>query len=159
MPSVVHAWSVLCEKVLTDNQTNNISLDVVEQISISGLPALPTGAKGFVIPMRLQLASMWYRDNFEVADKCDARLVILSPEGETLSKLDIVADLTSAPRARTICGLEAFPVSRQGIYKFVVSQKTTKDEWKEVARLPLEIVISQGPPPMGIRPAQSVTRT
>jgi hypothetical protein len=93
---------------------------------------------------------MWYRSNAEVAGKCDANLSIFSPGGEKLSTVDMVADLTSGTMARTICGMQSFPVSRQGIYVFVVSQKKTKEGWAEVARLPLQIVIAGGQAPIGI---------
>lgn len=55
-----HAWTVLCARSLIDRDTNNISLDVLEQLNVQIPPPLQ-GAGGFVLPARLEVVSLWFR--------------------------------------------------------------------------------------------------
>jgi hypothetical protein len=149
MAAVAHAWSVLCEKVITDSETKNLSLDVVEQLTFGGLPPMPPGAKGFVVPVRLSLVSLWYRADPDIGGKCKARIRVLSPEGEEVGTMDTPVDLSSAPRARLISRWDFLLVSRSGLYWFVVSSEKPKEGWMEVARVPLQVVFAQGQPLSG----------
>ena len=40
-----HAWTVICEKSIIDRDTNNVSLDVLEQVNFK-MPLLPKEIEG-----------------------------------------------------------------------------------------------------------------
>ncbi|MFB6212469.1 MAG: hypothetical protein ABEI53_01470, partial [Candidatus Magasanikbacteria bacterium] len=61
-----HIWSVLCNKTLVDQDTNNISLiDVVEKIDLAGpleeIEEVTEGNKKAEIGVDFQLVSFWFR--------------------------------------------------------------------------------------------------
>jgi hypothetical protein len=136
-----HAWSVLCEKVLTDRDTNNVSLDVLEQLSVAGAPP-PSGERP-LLPVRIELVSLWYRAEAGESSALsgEAVLRLLSPVGDELADLAMKVDLGTRPRARTRALLPGIPFTGPGQYLFTVSLAG-----EEVARLPLQV---------GMQPSQA----
>ena len=61
-----HVWSVLCTRVLIDRETNQMSMDVAEEVTISG----PLPPEKSVLPMSLSLCTYWIQENPERDAKC-----------------------------------------------------------------------------------------
>lgn len=144
MSAIAHAWSVLCDKVIQDSGTNNISMDALEQVTLQ-MPPPPPGIKGFVVPVRLELVSLWYRTNPAVGGKCTSRFRLVSPDGEELLNSEYQVDMSSHVRMRSRCQMNSLPVSSGGFYLFIVEQKDEgeREGWREAARLPLQVVVEQ----------------
>src|SRR2546430_2135416 len=85
-----HVWSVLCEKVIVDAESNNMSLDCLEQLGIVELPSdLPRDAK---IQCKMELVSLWCRPVGELAVVYRARVLIKAPGGDQVG--EALMDLT-----------------------------------------------------------------
>ncbi len=59
-----HAWSILCEKVVTDKDSNNLTLSVLEQIEFrySSEDDIPDDKLRIVVPISGSIVSLWYKD-------------------------------------------------------------------------------------------------
>jgi hypothetical protein len=139
---VKHAWSVLCDKAIVDNLTNNLSLDVIEQITII-VGDVPTEAPGILVPTPLTLVSLWYRSDPDSPCQGRVRIRIVSPNNENVGESSMEIDLTPSGRARTLCRMNALPIpmGQAGIFKFVVELQ--EEDWREVANVPLEIAVTK----------------
>ncbi len=139
-----HAWTVVCEKTIVDRETNNISLDAVEQLGFAGIPSLPPDAQGLLLPCRIDVVSLWYRDELAQAARGKSRMRVLAPNGEAVAGGETDVDLTTFVRARTLSRLAALPVpvgaSRGGRFMFIIELEQSND-WVEVARVPLEVEV------------------
>lgn len=134
-----HAWTVVCSKTIIDSDSNNISLDVAEQLSIQGVDAHE--GKQIVIPgFSLTIASLWYRDNPTKGEKGNARIRYLGPSNVKLSELSLNIDLEKASRMRTRISFTTPRFNGPGWYFFVVEEKNG-NKWVEVARIPYELAI------------------
>ena len=140
---IEHAWSVICDKTIIDQDTNNISLDVIEQINFIKVP-IPEGMKGIIIPAPLIIVSLWYRIKSDSPCRGRSRVKILSPSDEQVGVVEIDIDLTQHQRCRTRCRINGLPVpnGQSGIFHFIVD--LFRDEnWAEVAKIPLEVQLSE----------------
>ena len=57
---VEHAWSVLCDRAIIDQQTNNIVLNVIEHVKFTH-EAEETG-KPLLMRLNGELVSLWYKE-------------------------------------------------------------------------------------------------
>jgi hypothetical protein len=141
-----HAWSVVCEKTIIDQASNNISLDVMEQILIQG-PPLPEETPGILVPAPLSIASLWYREESDKPCRGRAQIKIISPGGDEVASVELDVDLTKAKRSRTICKMNGLPVKKgeSGFYRFIL-ELNREGEWHEVANVPLEVELQEVEP-------------
>jgi hypothetical protein len=133
---VEHAWSVLCQRSLFDQNTNNVSLiDVIERVQFNAPQELD------YMPFRFDLVSLWSRTDLEKPEKSNGRLeIIYAKNGEILHTLEYTIDLTETPRARGQATLRKLPFVGNGLYKFVVSiWEDETQTWQRVASVPLEV--------------------
>jgi hypothetical protein len=134
---VRHAWSVLCDRTFIDQDTNNISVDAIEQLNFP-VPNIPAGARGVLLPYAVELVSLWYRLPDEKPMKQRARLRFEDPSHQAIGTIEMQVDLTSHTRYRTRARMPVVPVTGPGHYWFVVEQERGSG-WREVARVPLEV--------------------
>jgi len=137
-----HVWSVLCSRSVIDKETHQASLfDVVESLTVTLREPLPAKTKA-VIPFRMNLVSFWTRSEGGKQEKTTCRVKIIAPNGEILSDTETTIDLSVHSRFRSTLTLEAFPLSGPGIFRFTVLLKDGT-RWREVARIPVEIVLKE----------------
>jgi hypothetical protein len=136
---LAHAWSVLCDRCMFDRDSDAISLDTVERITVR---QADRDAAMFV-PCRLQVVSLWYRADPAWGGHHHARLSVCSPAGEALARFPIDVDLSTVDRFRSRCILEGLLVERGGRHAFVV-EIVDGPRPIEVARIPFEIVVDAG---------------
>lgn len=134
---IEQAWTVLCVRSATDKETNNISLfEVLEQIQIFG-PNRPPGGTA-VLPLTMELITLWERSDWTVPTRGTARAVIRLPDGETQPPIELDVDLTNAPRHRTLMRFSGLPFRDPGVIRFEVFVRVTgTDEGHRVANVPL----------------------
>jgi hypothetical protein len=148
---VRHAWSVLCDRAFIDRDTNNVSVDAIEQLNFP-LPEIPKGARGLLLPYPVELVSLWYRLPTDKPAKQRARLRLEDPQHQGVGLSEMEVDLTTATRHRTRVRMPLVPVTGPGVYYFVVEQERG-DGWKEVARVPLEVAnVRQASPAAVLQP-------
>ena len=138
---IKHAWTVICQKSIIDQDTNNISLDVLEQIEAK-IPPLPEEAKGIVLPMQIEVTSLWYREKPEQGTHGNGRLRVEAPNKKEVASANIDIDLNNNGRVRTRIRLDGLPVLKNiSGYFFFITEIESSGKWLEVARIPLEFKI------------------
>jgi hypothetical protein len=115
-------WAVICQRVLTDQQTNAVSyIDLIEDVHVPQLPyALPVIAVGTV----------WEREGGE---SIAVRVRAMDPNDALLATIEGVLESAEARfhRANFRIGLVAENVGR---YQIVVEQEVDR-RWREEARI------------------------
>lgn len=139
---ISHAWTVICEKTIIDRDTNNLSLDVLEQISFVGVPR-ETGT-ALQLPLQVSIVSLWYRTIPEQEAQSQARIAYIAPDETVLGYINQALDFSQYRRLRSIATMPIL-ATIQGRYFFRV-ELLENDEWHEVARVPFEIHIQSEEP-------------
>lgn len=158
-----HVWTVLCGKVLTDPDSGTtISLmDVTERLTLhvkeEGLveklivDARAEGDKGILVSAGLTLVSWWVRSDFLKPESTHLRYAVVNPGGDRIHEEAYQVDLDTFTSNRIVIKMKEFPVSALGRHWIVIEKEPVgpgqRTRWKEVARLPLELVESVTPPP------------
>lgn len=136
---IAHAWTALCDRCMVDRDSDNLSLDTLEAISVAkaddGEPAL--------VPCRLEVVSLWYRRDPDQGGQQRARVCVLSPDKVPLAHLPVDVDLRLTRRLRTRCVIDRLLVQRPGTY-FVTVDLLESTPAREVARVPLEVELARG---------------
>lgn len=138
---IKHAWTTVCSKVIVDKNTNNISIDIAEQIKIESQTTpeqYPIRVPGF----HLMIVSLWYRDDSDEERICNSRIKYLGPDGSEMGTLSFDLNLEENSRLRTMVTLSNIPLKGPGWHYFVVEQKI-RNKWVEVARIPHEVQIEK----------------
>ena len=137
-----HIWTVLCSRAVVDNQSNNISLqNVIEQIAVLEVPQ-PESRLAWPI----MVASLWTRTDPDVGAQGTARLTHVSPSGQPLDQIEIEVKLDEYKRLRTRLTLAEIAIPKVGRYHFRMElQLAGSDEWRQVADIPLTVIVR--PPP------------
>jgi len=140
-----HVWSVLCTKSSIDSDTNNISLfEILEQIQVSQFPE-PAGDAITVVPMPVELVSLWTREPVGEPQQGECRLTMYSPRGKSLSSPPQVMDLSKYRRFRSRFQIPGLPLDGPGLCEVEVQFRGGSEaEWNTVARVPIEV--NQGIP-------------
>jgi len=139
---IKHAWTVICQKSIIDQETNNVSLDVLEQLNIK-TPVVPPKAKGIFFPMQIEIVSLWYRGFEEKGIEGKGQIRIETSNGNKIGSAGISINLTKSRRTRTRARLDGLPVPRVGSdYFYFIVEVESNSKWIEVARLPLEVNIN-----------------
>ena len=133
---IEHIWSVLCSRSVIDRDSNNISLvEVIEQLQV-------TGSSAGVLPISLELVTLWSRSHPERAAKGLARLAVIAPDGSKSEPAEYQVNLTSHQRLRGRARIQGLPIRGAGRYQFDVHIKVEGDEdWRKVASIPLDLSI------------------
>lgn len=146
---IEHAWTVVCDKQIIDRDSNNVSLDAVEQLGIPDLQIPDGGA--VLVPYSLWVVSLWYRRDPSVGERATGRIVLEAPDRRDVGRFDVDVNLENHERARTRAQMQGFPVAAFGRYFFRVELQH-EGEWQTVARIPYTVVQVE-PPPQAALPA------
>ena len=121
---IEHIWTILCSRVITSLETNNVSLiEVTEEL------VLDVGAAGdqkstelsvIPLPLNLVLVSLWSRIEDDEPIVGTAKDIFLTPSGRTLGEQKFKIDLSDHIRMRTMRNLIhlPIPVKESGKYRF-----------------------------------------
>ncbi len=134
-----HVWTILCSQSVIDKDTNNISLqNVLEQLNISG--PIPSDKDPALLPLRLELVSLWERIPNDKEARGRYQVLINSPSGATLSSLESDIDLSFYTRTRSRGRINGLQVPESGRYAFrILLIEPGDDDWRQVADIPLMI--------------------
>src|SRR3972149_5457811 len=124
---IEHVWSVLCSKTIVDPRSNNVSLiEVVEQLVIEkrAIDDLPSG-KEPVLPVPMELVSLWQRIDYSVPVDGDMQTLLLGPDNTPLAtpgpppilKINLKGE---AHRFRSFGKINGIPFKGAGNYKFLI---------------------------------------
>ena len=137
-------WAILCERVVIDTETNNLSLiNVVEEVHVPAQPpgSLPEAVSKNLVPGLLELVVLWARSDAEIPERGLGRVRIVTPAvGETIAN-DFDVDLSRFLRLRSRLKLPGLPPGGEGTYLFKIGGKPAGGEWTELFELPLRMVL------------------
>jgi hypothetical protein len=145
---IEHIWTVLCSRVITSSETNNVSLiEVTEELKLEGTKRSDKESTDqSIIPLSvgLVLASLWSRMEDDKPIIGTGRDIMLTPSGKALGEHVFKIDLSNHMRMRTMRNLVnlPIPVKESGKYRF--RTELLDDEsgtWKAVSNIPLIITI------------------
>ena len=139
-----HVWTVVCSRAVIDQDSNNVSLqNVVEQLNISGEPG------HVLIPMSLDIVTLWARAKVEAPARGRARVTFLSPSGAaTDSPFEYDIDLSKHRRYRSRGRIQPLHIKGAGRHTFRVElQEEDEVGWHQVASIPLEISFTSAEEP------------
>lgn len=151
MNNIKHIWSVICEKAIIDDKSNNISLiDSIEAIIIKSLVKgraeeelreLKKRKSNIVVPMKLTLASLWFHE-LTKDTIIDLKLKFLDPNGKGIWTKDHRIELKKEKkRTRSMITFNGFEIGTDsGVYYLTVSLKRGK-AFEKVAEIPFEVKI------------------
>lgn len=152
-------WAILCERVVIDRDTNNVSLfNVIEEVTVPAQPPLALSQMNIpagVSPGMFELVVLWVRSDFEVSERGRGRVRLLVPtaKGALLVSAakdalirDFEVDLTQFLRLRTRLRFPGLPVGDTGTYRFVIQGKAGDSEWSTMFELPIRVLIQAQEP-------------
>lgn len=130
-----HLWSVLCQSVITDIETNNVSyINAIEEITALQLPA----------PMLpLMVGTLWRQEMPK--DSLEVRVRFFGPGGEQLAANTFGPQAFEKDRWRLNFGFGGMQLKTPGEYSFSIEHKVG-NEWREVSRLPLLVKVASQVP-------------
>lgn len=141
---IEHIWTILCSRVITSRETNNVSLiEVTEELQLDlGTEGDKEGTDQSVVslPVKLVLVSLWSRMEDDKPVAGTAKDIMLTPSGKTLGEHEFKIDLSDHARMRTMRSLVnlPIPVKESGKYRFrteLLDEET--NTWKAVSNIPL----------------------
>jgi hypothetical protein len=147
---IQHIWTVPCRVTITDQDTNNVSMiEVLEELVLAPLAARQDlGRPRF--PAIFDVVTLWAREIPEQPETGLGRVLLLSPQGETLIEQGVEVDLRQVRRLRSLGRIMGFPMRGAGVYHFRIDSRSNEAAaWQEVGRIPLEVSIEPGPESSG----------
>ena len=139
-------WALLCENIIVDRDTNNVSLiNVVDELTVPASP--PEGPPGAVfesiVILNLRMAILWTRSIPSVPEVGEARVKVVAPDDSISFSPQLEVDLTQGPRERALGHLlnSPFPSWREGEYLFKIEARSADFDWQEMFELPLWVKI------------------
>lgn len=149
-----HVWTVVCRKVVQEPPPalGQMSLlDVIQTLTLHSkepIGRLEAG-KDIFIQVEMQVVTLWARSRFNQPETAKCRYRLMLPNGRLFrSPTEMSVDLESTTGTRTTLNISAFPFKGLGTYHWIVqlksprNSKTKRTTWAEVARIPLEMVLS-----------------
>lgn len=135
-----HIWTVACSHAVVDRDSNNVSLlNIIEQLTIHEAPRPDA-----ILPIQLDVMTLWAREDAEIPTTDNSRLRLISPDGKALGAFESAVDLSSHERSRAKITFQGLPLASSGTYKFIVEQKSEEaTRWKRVAEIPLSVTFSE----------------
>ena len=134
-----HIWSVLCKKSVIDADTNNINLEVLEEVTFN----IPL-EKDFKLPASLsfdyEIVSFWSSSK-KTGEKFYIEIEFIDPDNKTLNKLE--QEITfpeNKSRLRTRVKANGLAVTKEGDYALKIKAKEKKSaNFKTLTEIPLVI--------------------
>ncbi|MDD4358574.1 MAG: hypothetical protein PHY30_02035 [Candidatus Pacebacteria bacterium] len=130
-----HLWSIICNKLIVDEQTNNATLvDILEEIRIK--QEFLQGRKE--VPMLFNFVSLWFIENIDEFEKeTNVSIEFYDPKGDKLNDFEFSFALPQRKkRVRTNIKFDRLFITSSGTYNIKVKQ-----DGIQVAQIPLEITV------------------
>lgn len=138
-----NVWSIICNNSSIDSQTNLLSLfNCVEEMKLEIDKSKMPKSDKIVIPVNLQLISLWIVDDFLKENTADIKLELIDPVGKVLNEFfNTLKSKNGDKRLRSITNIQGIQITESGRYYYRISQKKG-DKFEMVSETPLDINIS-----------------
>lgn len=137
---IQHVWTVVCSRAVVDQVSNNISLqNVIERVEIGDEPT-----PGGVLPIELDIMTLWVRADPETPAHGTMRATFKSPDGSvTKGPWELDVDLTEVTHHRCRGHIQGLEVAESGRHAFHIEVRQEDElQWREVAVVPLSIIFT-----------------
>jgi len=132
-----HVWTVICRRATIDSETNSVSIfEVVEEMHVKGV----SPSEKVLVPRELELISLWARSDVGRPEVGHTRLRMLTPKDETTGVAEGEIDLRGHRRLRFRLKLGTMALDGPGVYEFAIDLREGGGDWREVTRIPLDVV-------------------
>ena len=147
-----HVWSVLCDRSVIDRSSNQVSLlNVVESLKLfvdkeelERLRKPDTNSdEAPSFRRRMHFVTWWVRSDLDTPETVPIRLVVTSPRGERAGTVPGTVDLSDKSGYRIQIVIDGLKFLGEGRYWFAVEQEVAAEEWREVARVPLTVSVTE----------------
>lgn len=147
-----HVWSVLCDRSVIDKSSNQVSLlNVVESLTLfvdkDELEKLRRSeadqGERPAFRRRLHFVTWWVRSDLDTPETVAIRVVLNSPKGERGDAAHATVDLSEHSSYRIQMAIDGLRYFGEGRYWLAVEEQHGPDEWREVARVPLRLSVSE----------------
>lgn len=147
---IKHIWSVLCQRSVIDQESNNASLiDVFEQLQVdtnhAGTSEI-SAPKDISVPVRYELVNFWSKTKEGEEERGSVRILLSDPAGREIQRIENeIVIPQSNKRIREINKIQGITLKGSGVYNFIISiRQQSSETYEPVAELPLEVKISRG---------------
>jgi hypothetical protein len=137
-------WSILCQKVMIDEKTNNLNLlNCLEEIRLNLDKTKTEEIKKNVvtfIKIDFQLVTYWLLDGTKKAVSSKLKIEVIDPNNKPLNMSENNIEIPAGNlKFRNILSFNSLPFSVSGRYTLKVSQLKGKDTYETVSELPIDI--------------------
>lgn len=143
-------WTLLCDNVITDHRTNNVSLiEIVEQINVPSPPPVSLAKSGDQSPtlLNMWLVTLWARSENDKPENGQARIKVVAPDGTESQLIEYEVNLNETPRSRAVGRIAGFPLlTQEGEHLFRVEKLTSDSDWQKEFELPVWVQIQSDSP-------------
>lgn len=142
-----HIWSILCQNSIIDSETNTISLyNSLEEIKINIDKSKMPADEQIKLPIEYDVVSFWIDEDDDINKerKFYTEVELLDPNKKIISSTSTEYIMKKGiKRVRGRIKNKGLKITIEGRYWFKVKMKEKKsDKFKEVAEVPLDIIIS-----------------
>ena len=131
-----HIWSVVCQHVFQDKDSNNYSLiETLGSISFKG--DLPL-ERPFALPFRYHIVSRWHRTDDRDNSVYTVRMRLISPANVELDSTEMTVSVREHVLITTNFGSDTFQYTDNGIYEFEISYRQD-EKWIVATQVPLKV--------------------
>jgi hypothetical protein len=139
-----HVWSVLCNQVFQDAETNALALIVLEGIGMNSLPEASADGPALVLGVAFELVTNWASD--EESPPSPYAVKVIGPSGRTLADnpIELPAFVAPALRGRSRVRFPGLVYDGVGTYLFRVTRQLNGTEIVD-ADVPLSVAVESNP--------------
>ncbi len=140
---IEHIFSVLCNGVSIDAETNAISLfKVFEQLTVFTEPK-----QSVRLSIHFEILSLWTRHSPDVPCRGKTRITFSSPSNVQKQQAEMGIDLSLATNYRSRIISDGIELTGPGKYQFIIELQQEEDPaWVKVASLPILVTYRPVPP-------------
>ena len=153
-----HIWSVVCNRVIIDSLTNQISLlTVVEQLTAKSSHSTSL-EHSVILPYNLEVATLWELGAEDTESQ--SKMELIAPDNISIVASG-TASMVPGERFRSIYNVPGIPFQGFGRYIFRVSGRSSeKADWQIGAEVSVVLVdgMTAGPKTTPVAPKASLSK-
>lgn len=146
-------WSILCQDLSIDQNTNNVSLfNIVEEVKfelkmdeVDKLKNNPTFdlTKPMILPFKSNLIILWRNSVTNQTAKFPVKILLKDPKGKTIQEINNNYEFKDGKeRLRSVIALNGIPLTEPGEYTYsIMTKRDDIEDFKEVGSIPVKINI------------------
>jgi hypothetical protein len=122
----LHRYSLICRSARPNPDTQNLDLiDVIDEIHVDGVTQATGATSAVGLRLGLHMVSVWHRDDWDVAEELEMRLVYVGPDKRELGSTGrLPVNLREYRVVRITANLETLPFRGFGVYRIRIEKRS-----------------------------------